>query len=152
MSMATFNAGLSDSRRARRDQRKGNRLAAMLLRQRQGSAVTGDKLFPFSVFTVPPARSDGMDHILARQSISLCDFRAAGFAAIPASYTRPSSSGPAARWMQPSTPPPPKRELFAALTIASTFIFVMSFRTIWRGTISPTFHYSSISFSSRSLY
>ena len=53
----------------------------MLLRQCQGSAVTGDKLFPFSVFSVPPARADGVDHILARQSISLCDFRAAGFAA-----------------------------------------------------------------------
>src|SRR5699024_7259103 len=35
--------------------------------------------------------------------------------------------------MQPSTPPPPRREPFAALTIASTFIFVMSFRTICKG-------------------
>src|SRR5262245_57670788 len=36
------------------------------------------------------------------------------------------SSGPAARWMAPSTPPPPRRPLFAALTIASTSSVVMS--------------------------
>src|SRR6185437_6891048 len=39
------------------------------------------------------------------------------------------SSGPAARWIAPSTPPPPKREVFAALTIASTASVVMS---VWR--------------------
>ncbi|WP_286139452.1 hypothetical protein [Faecalibaculum rodentium] len=33
-------------------------------------------------------------------------------------------------WMQPSTPPPPSRDRLAALTMASTFILVMSFRTI----------------------
>jgi len=46
-----------------------------------------------------------------------------------------SSSGPAARWMQPSTPPPPSRDSFAALTMASTLIFVMSLRTISRGMV-----------------
>lgn len=35
--------------------------------------------------------------------------------------------------MQPSTPPPPKREVLAALTIASTRIFVMSFLIICNG-------------------
>jgi hypothetical protein len=39
-------------------------------------------------------------------------------------------SGPAARWIAPSTPPPPSRLEFAALTIASTSSFVMSPRTI----------------------
>src|SRR5208283_191434 len=38
-------------------------------------------------------------------------------------------SGPAARWMAPSTPPPPRRELLAALTMASTRRVVMS---AWR--------------------
>src|SRR3569833_1353361 len=33
---------------------------------------------------------------------------------------------PAARWMAPSTPPPPSRELFAALTIAPTSSCVIS--------------------------
>ena len=38
-----------------------------------------------------------------------------------------SNSLPAARWMAPSTPPPPRRDLFAAFTIATTVvIFVMS--------------------------
>ena len=32
----------------------------------------------------------------------------------------------AARWIAPSTPPPPKSEQFAALTMASTSSFVMS--------------------------
>ena len=31
------------------------------------------------------------------------------------------SSGPAARWMAPSTPPPPSKEWLAALTMASTW-------------------------------
>src|SRR6185437_5186883 len=41
-----------------------------------------------------------------------------------------SSPGPAARWIAPSTPPPPSSDEFAALTIASTRSVVMSARTI----------------------
>src|SRR3954467_14089281 len=37
-----------------------------------------------------------------------------------------SSSGPAARWMAPSTPPPPSSDWLAALTMASTARVVMS--------------------------
>src|SRR3954470_13127013 len=37
-----------------------------------------------------------------------------------------SSSGPAARWMAPSTPPPPRSDELAALTMASTATVVMS--------------------------
>src|SRR4030088_1647853 len=37
-----------------------------------------------------------------------------------------SSSGPAARWIAPSTPPPPKSDVLAALTMASTPSVVMS--------------------------
>ena len=44
-----------------------------------------------------------------------------------------SNSGPAAQWMAPSTPPPPSRLFLTVLTIASTFIVVISFRTICRG-------------------
>src|SRR5215469_770154 len=36
------------------------------------------------------------------------------------------SSGPAARWIAPSTPPPPSSEEFAALTMASSASVVMS--------------------------
>src|SRR5215211_2530872 len=35
-------------------------------------------------------------------------------------------AGPPVRWIAPSTPPPPSREVLAALTIASTETFVMS--------------------------
>src|SRR5437016_13118755 len=41
-----------------------------------------------------------------------------------------SSSGPAARWIAPSTPPPPSSLVFVAFTVASTFCLVMSQRTI----------------------
>src|SRR5918911_4740531 len=41
-----------------------------------------------------------------------------------------TSSGPAARWIAPSTPPPPSSEVLAALTIASTSWRVMSPRTM----------------------
>ena len=41
-----------------------------------------------------------------------------------------SSSGPAARWIAPSTPPPPNSEELAALTTASTGRPVMSPSTI----------------------
>src|SRR5690606_29277208 len=37
-----------------------------------------------------------------------------------------SNRGPAARWIAPSTPPPPSSELLAALTIASTASRVIS--------------------------
>lgn len=37
-----------------------------------------------------------------------------------------TNSGPAARWIAPSTPPPPSNDELAAFTIASTFSVVMS--------------------------
>ena len=40
---------------------------------------------------------------------------------------------PPARWIAPSTPPPPASALFAALTIASAGIRVMSPSTSWIG-------------------
>ena len=44
----------------------------------------------------------------------------------PRSRQAASSSGPAARWMAPSTPPPPSSDELAALTMASTSSAVMS--------------------------
>src|ERR1700742_2759423 len=41
-----------------------------------------------------------------------------------------TNSGPAARWIAPSTPPPPSSDEFAALTMASTARVVMSARRI----------------------
>jgi hypothetical protein len=37
-----------------------------------------------------------------------------------------TSFGPAARWIAPSTPPPPNNDVLAALTMASTASVVMS--------------------------
>ena len=37
-------------------------------------------------------------------------------------------SGPAARWIAPSTPPPPRREVLAAFTMLDTESVVMSVR------------------------
>src|SRR5215207_494603 len=37
-----------------------------------------------------------------------------------------NNRGPAARWIAPSTPPPPRRDMFAALTMASTGRVVIS--------------------------
>ena len=48
---------------------------------------------------------------------------------VPSGYRRRSSSrrpGPAARWMAPSTPPPPRSRSFAAFAMASTRSAVMS--------------------------
>src|SRR5580693_1579427 len=43
-----------------------------------------------------------------------------------------SNSGPAARWIAPSTPPPPSKDWLAALTMASTASVVMSATQISR--------------------
>src|SRR5687768_16270132 len=52
-----------------------------------------------------------------------------------------SSSGPAARWIAPSTPPPPSNDSLAALTMASTSRVTMLARRAWSLSImrfSPT--------------
>ena len=49
------------------------------------------------------------------------------------------NSCPAARWIAPSTPPPPASSLFAAFTTASQGILVMSLRIIFSGMISSPF-------------
>src|SRR6266536_1415287 len=52
-----------------------------------------------------------------------------------------SNSVPAARWIAPSTPPPPRSVVFAAFTIASTSSFVMSPRA---DSILPMIAYSNV--------
>src|SRR3954453_14732317 len=46
--------------------------------------------------------------------------------------------GPAAAWIAPSTPPPPRIRRFAAFTIASTRCSVMSPSTTERSTVIPS--------------
>lgn len=72
---------------------------------------------------------------MASSVISLCYLGTAGFAPIELfTFGQEFRIGGA---MNAAISPPPKRELFAALTIASTFIFVMSFLTIWSGIYEP---------------
>ena len=63
------------------DQRKGDRFAAVLLRQRKAGAIAGGELFPLAALTAVPDRADGVDHILAGQPVSLGDLGIAGLAA-----------------------------------------------------------------------
>src|SRR4051794_37193479 len=50
-----------------------------------------------------------------------------------------SNSGPAARWIAPSTPPPPSSEVLAALTMASTSSVTILARIAFSAAISsPT--------------
>ncbi|HEX6808646.1 MAG TPA: hypothetical protein VF118_11705 [Gemmatimonadaceae bacterium] len=47
----------------------------------------------------------------------------------PSAIAARASAGPARRWIAPSTPPPPARPPFAAFTIASVGMVVMSATT-----------------------
>src|SRR3954471_6604813 len=55
----------------------------------------------------------------------------------PSSRHSSRIAGPAARWIAPSTPPPPSSDELAAFTIASTVCSVRSPCTIWiSGTVT----------------
>jgi hypothetical protein len=72
-----------------------------------------------------PHRANGMNDKSGGQAIPLVSF---AWPVLQPWSRRHSlrSSGPAARWIAPSTPPPPRSEQFAALTMASTARVVMS--------------------------
>src|SRR4249919_3881837 len=55
----------------------------------------------------------------------------------PAARAAGASCGPAARWIAPSTPPPPDRPPFAALAMASRSSVVMSATTTSRERLTP---------------
>lgn len=121
---------------AGRNERERHGLAAVLLRQQEARLVAGDELFPLAMPAAAPDRADGVDDVPAGQPIGPVSF-ASPIRQPPSLRHSASSSGPAARWMQPSTPPPPSKLSFAALTMASTGIFVMSLRMKCRGMVSP---------------
>ena len=70
--------------------------------------------------------------------------KAAPVAISPIFCRAAKSSGPAARWIAPSTPPPTTGRGFAVLTIASTCIFVISLRMMVNGMV---FSFLKISFT-----
>ena len=80
----------------RRDKRKGHCLTAMFLCKRKGGAVTGSQLFLLAMAAAPPARTYGMDYILARQVICPCYLTLTSLATARVMHSF-KSSRPAAR-------------------------------------------------------
>ena len=68
------------------DQRKGDRFAAVLLRQRKARPVAGGELFPLAVLTAVPHRAHGVDDVAALQAVRAGDLGLAG----PAAAQRPA--------------------------------------------------------------
>ena len=111
------------------NQRKRNRFASVFLRQHERCPIAGDQQFALTVPPVIPARTDCVNDIFAGQTIALRDLCAPGFAAVER-FTFCQQLRSCDTMNEPSTPPPPSSDSLAALTMASTFIFVMSFLTI----------------------
>lgn len=110
----------------------GTRLTAIFFCYVQRCPITRFQKLLFPMFVIPPTRSNCMDHIFAGQVVSLCDFCAAFLAAMQrtALCKQPRSSSTMNAAVHTTTAQ--KRRL-AALTIASTLIFVMSFLIICKG-------------------
>ena len=68
------------------DQRKGDRFAAVLLRQRKAGAIAGGELFPLAALTAVPHGAHGVDDVAARQAVRARDLCLAG----PAAAQRPA--------------------------------------------------------------
>ena len=117
----------AESHRPRWRWRETRRSGTDLVRDLEAPPVAGRQPLGLAL-AAPPHRPDGVDDPASRQPV------AAGGLGIPgiASAQRAAllqRSGPAARWMAPSTPTPPSRLALAALTMASTSSVVMSART-----------------------
>jgi hypothetical protein len=69
-----------------------------------------------------PDRADRVNDVFRRQGVAARDLGRSGRAAAQAA----AFGAPAARWMAPSTPPPPASDALAALTMASTASVVIS--------------------------
>jgi hypothetical protein len=85
-----------------------------------------------------------VDDVPGGEPVALGEFGVARLAA-PEQPALVEKVGPAARWIAPSTPPPPSNDEFAALTIASTASVVMSARiartvtVVMAGAFSPQY-------------
>ena len=117
---------------AERNQRKGHRLTAIFFCYVQRCPITRFQKLLFPMFVIPPTRSNCMDHIFAGQVVSLCDFCAACLAAMQRTALCKQLQSGGTMNAAVHTTTAQKRRL-AALTIASTLIFVMSFLIICKG-------------------
>ena len=114
------------------NQRKGHRLISFFFHQVQRCPITGFQNLLFLMLTIPPTRADCIYHIFAWQTVSFCDFCAAALAAMQ--HTALCKQFRSGGTMNAAVhTPPPKREVLAALTIASMLIFVISFLIICNG-------------------
>ena len=114
------------------NQRKGHRLTTIFFCQVQRCPIAGFQKLLLPMPAIPPARTDCMDHIFAGQAVSLCNFCTAGFAAMQrTAFCKQFRSG---RTMNAAIhTAAAQKGRVAALTIASTFIFVISFLIICNG-------------------
>ena len=125
------------SRRRRprwRGTRPARRRARRPARSRGGSRRRAARARPRS----PPCHTGPTAWITCRTGSSpgAGELRVAGVAAAERRGTPRAAPGPAARWIAPSTPPPPSRLELAALTIASASASVVM--SPWCSVIVPT--------------
>ena len=107
---------------AGRDRGERDRAAAERRRDLERAPVARGQQRGLAALAAPPDRADGVDDVPRRQPARRRRLRIAGRAAAEQRGTRPGSPGPPARWIAPSTPPPPSSVSLAALTIASTHL------------------------------
>ena len=97
----------------------------MLDRELERVAVACREQFILVVMAVVPDGADGVDDVPRREIVALGNPGLAGRTTAER-LAFLDERLPAARWMAPSTPPPPSRLFLAALTMASTSSLVMS--------------------------
>ena len=105
--------------------RTGQRLDIVLRRETERAAIAAGQQLRFVVTSPTPHRAHGVYHVLGGEPIGRSELGISSRASAEGT-TRGQQPGPAARWIAPSTPPPPSRVVFAALTTASTLSVVMS--------------------------
>ncbi len=87
--------------------------------------VAGSQKFVFSFSAALPYRTNGMYNVFCRQKVPLCNLCFSCRAAIKGS-TLFQQLGTRSHVDSPIYSPPPRSALFAAFTMASTFIFTIS--------------------------
>src|SRR5919204_1182034 len=111
--------------RAGRDRRECDRAYSEFCRELDRAPVAGREQLLFARLAAAPDRTDGVQNVPRGEAARPGRLDVPGWQP-PSSRHSARIDGPPARWMAPSTPPPPSSVEFAALTIASTSCSVMS--------------------------
>src|SRR5215831_15533699 len=107
------------------DAREGQRGEAMLAGELDGGSIARGEELGLALATAAPDRADRVNHVSRGEAIAARD-PASPVWHPPRRRHSSRSSGPAARWMAPSTPPPPSSEVLASMKMACTESVVMS--------------------------